>query len=161
MTPCLIGLGSNLDQPVEHVRRALRELAALTDSRLVRHSPLYRSAPIGPQDQDDFINAVALVETNLPPSSLLQALQALEQQHRRIRERHWGPRTLDLDILTYGDLIIDQPDLKIPHPHMTSRAFVLRPLLDIAPTQTLPDGRRLADLLPNVAGQAIEAFING
>lgn len=132
-----IGLGSNLASPLEQVRQALVELTMLPLSRLVAASSLYVSRPVGPQDQPDFINAVAALETRLSPLALLDQLQALEQQHRRQRQRHWGPRTLDLDLLLYGDSHISTPRLSVPHPQMTTRAFVLAPLAEIAPSLNL------------------------
>jgi 2-amino-4-hydroxy-6-hydroxymethyldihydropteridine diphosphokinase len=132
-----IGLGSNLASPIEQVRQALNELATLPLCRLVASSSLYASRPLGPQDQPDFINAVAALETRLSPLALLDQLQALEQQHRRRRQRHWGPRTLDLDLLLYGNEHINAPRLRVPHPQMASRAFVLAPLTEIAPSLNL------------------------
>lgn len=132
-----IGLGSNLGQPVEQVRQALDELDQLPLTQCVAVSPLYSSSPIGPQDQDDFINAAAAVDTQLSPLALLDQLQALEQRHRRQRERRWGPRTLDLDLLLFESLELDHPRLQLPHPEMRARRFVLRPLQDIAPHLTL------------------------
>ncbi|WP_447045441.1 2-amino-4-hydroxy-6-hydroxymethyldihydropteridine diphosphokinase [Vreelandella sp. H-I2] len=129
-----IGLGSNLESPVEQVRQALNELATLPLSRLTAASSLYVSRPVGPQDQPDFINAVAALETRLSPLALLDQLQALEQQHRRRRQRHWGPRTLDLDLLLYANDQINSSRLRVPHPQMTARAFVLVPLSEIAPS---------------------------
>ena len=132
-----IGLGSNLESPIEQVREALTELARLPLSRLVAASSLYASRPVGPQDQPDFINAVAALETRLSPLALLDQLQALEQQHRRRRQRHWGPRTLDLDLLLYANDHINSPRLRVPHPQMTARAFVLLPLAEIAPCRPI------------------------
>ena len=149
MTPsvfCYLGLGSNMDDPEQHIRRAIDELETLPGTQLINVSPLYRSKPVGPQDQDDFINAVACISTTLAPHDLLHALQALEQLHQRQRLRHWGPRTLDLDILLYGEQTLNDADLSIPHPHMYERTFVLIPLADIAPGLTLPDGRNLDQL---------------
>ncbi|MCG7915584.1 MAG: 2-amino-4-hydroxy-6-hydroxymethyldihydropteridine diphosphokinase [Candidatus Thiodiazotropha weberae] len=128
-----IGLGSNLQNPKWQVESALAELAQLSDSMMVSHSSLYRSRPLGPQDQDDFINAVAHLTTTLAADSLLDALQLLEQQHHRVRERRWGPRSLDLDLLLYGDQTIDTPRLIVPHPEIAKRSFVVLPLLEIAP----------------------------
>ncbi|ANG64918.1 2-amino-4-hydroxy-6-hydroxymethyldihydropteridine diphosphokinase [Marinobacterium aestuarii] len=144
---CYIGLGSNLDSPQQHVARALEELAILPDTRLLTHSSLYRSAPMGPQDQPDYINAVALLESTLDAHRLLDELQALEQQHRRVRLEHWGPRTLDLDLLLYGDQLIQSKRLSVPHPGLPERNFVLWPLSEIAPELQLPGGRSLAALL--------------
>jgi len=127
-----IGLGSNLENPKGQVQQALQELAALPLSRLVASSSLYATPPVGPQDQPDFINAVACLETHLSPLALLDQLQALEQRHRRRQLRHWGPRTLDLDLLLYGELTLHQPRLTVPHGQMHARAFVLVPLVEVA-----------------------------
>lgn len=140
-----IGLGSNLDGPQRRIEHALTTLDSLPLTRLITHSPLYASKPVGPQDQPDFINAVALLATRLSPLALLDQLQALEQTHRRLRERHWGPRTLDLDLLLFDDRHLDSPRLRVPHPAMRERAFVLVPLADIAPHELI-DGSRV-DLL--------------
>jgi len=134
-----IGLGSNLDDPEHQVRRALAELEALPLTRLEAGSPLYRSAPMGPQDQPPFINAVARLATHLSPLALLDQLQALEQRHRRVRRRHWGPRTLDLDLLLYEGCRARWPRLTLPHPGIAERNFVLVPLADIAPDERLGD----------------------
>ncbi|MCE0732680.1 2-amino-4-hydroxy-6-hydroxymethyldihydropteridine diphosphokinase [Halomonas sp. G15] len=141
-----IGLGSNLEDPEAQVARALEALDRLPLTRRIAASPLYASRPVGPQDQPDFINAVACVETRLSPLALLDQLQALEQRHRRVRSRRWGPRTLDLDLLLFDDSTLCLPRLTVPHPEMTRRAFVLVPLLAVEPRMRLPDGRRLADL---------------
>lgn len=149
-----IALGSNLEQPQNQIERALEELQQLPASRLKAHSRLYRSAPVGPP-QPDYINAVAELATDLEPLQLLDALQALEREHQRVRREHWGPRTLDLDILLYGEQVIDQPRLQVPHPHMTERAFVLYPLADIAPDLTLPSGASLESLLAHCSREGL------
>ena len=141
-----VGLGSNLQNPREQVRQALQELGQLPRTRLDRHSSLYRSAPLGPQDQPDYVNAVACLATELAPLPLLDALQAIEQAHGRVRDRHWGARTLDLDILLYGDRVIDLPRLQVPHPQMHRRSFVLKPLLEIAPGLAVPGRGPVAEL---------------
>lgn len=133
-----IGLGSNLNDPARQVNTALAELDRLPQSRLLACSGLYRSAPMGPQDQPDYINAVAGLVTALQASALLDALQAIEQAHRRVRGEHWGPRTLDLDILLYGADRIDTPALKVPHPGMADRNFVLLPLAEVVPQLMVP-----------------------
>ena len=138
-----IGLGSNLENPRAQVEQALVELAAIPESKLLTSSSLYRSTPVGPGDQPDYINAAALLETALTPLALLDALQAIEQSHQRVRIEHWGPRTLDLDILLLDQLVIDSERLKVPHPYLTQRNFVLYPLTDIAPELHLPDGTSL------------------
>ncbi|WP_251975680.1 2-amino-4-hydroxy-6-hydroxymethyldihydropteridine diphosphokinase [Salinicola avicenniae] len=149
-----IGLGSNLETPREQLRRALRSLDALPLTQCVARSSLYASAPIGPQDQPDFVNAVAAIHTRLSPLALLDQLQALEQRHRRVRRRHWGPRTLDLDLLWYAGLAQYHPRLTLPHPQMPYRRFVLEPLAEIAPDFTLAD-RPLASYLPALADQPL------
>jgi len=154
-----IGVGSNLASPVEQVREALHELDLLPLSRVTAASSLYASRPIGPQDQPDFINAVAALETRLSPLALLDQLQALEQQHRRRRQRHWGPRTLDLDLLLYANRSIAIPRLHVPHPHMTSRAFVLLPLAEIAPSLDLLQ-QPLSTWLKDVENQGLERLPN-
>ncbi|WP_110669289.1 2-amino-4-hydroxy-6-hydroxymethyldihydropteridine diphosphokinase [Salinicola halophilus] len=128
-----VGLGSNLDDPIDQVRRALEGLAWLPLTEVTARSPLYTSAPVGPQDQPDFVNAAAAIVTRLSPLALLDQLQALEQRHRRVRERHWGPRTLDLDLLWYDGLRLSTSRLTLPHPEMTNRRFVIEPLSAIAP----------------------------
>ena len=142
-----IGLGSNLDFPDTQLRRALSALADLPDSQLLAQSSFYRSRPMGPQDQADFINAVAAIQTGLEPGQLLQRLQAIESDQGRVRRRHWGPRSIDLDILLFGQLIIDHSELKIPHPGLCERNFVLYPLYEIASELILPDGRPLQQVV--------------
>ncbi|MCV6588848.1 MAG: 2-amino-4-hydroxy-6-hydroxymethyldihydropteridine diphosphokinase [Marinobacterium sp.] len=145
-TRCYIGLGSNLEEPLQQVLKALEELAQVPQSRLLESSSLYRSDPVGPPGQPDYINAVACLETGLEAHALLDQLQAIEQAHDRVRKIHWGPRTLDLDLLLYGDEQIQTERLTVPHAFMTQRNFVLWPLAEIAPTLALPDGQQL-DLL--------------
>lgn len=154
-----IGLGSNLESPVEQVLQALNELATLPLSRLAAASSLYASRPVGPQDQPDFINAVAALETGLSPLALLDQLQALEQHHRRRRQRHWGPRTLDLDLLLYAHNHINTPRLRVPHPHMTTRAFVLAPLAELAPALELHH-KPLSAWLEKTDAQGLERLPN-
>lgn len=150
-----IGLGSNLQQPLLQIQQALQELAQLTNTELLRCSPFYCSRAIGPE-QPDFINAAALLNTELSPLSLLDELQKIEQTHQRQREMHWGPRTLDLDLLLYDQQHIDVPRLKVPHPFLTQRAFVILPLLDLDKNLTLPNGNRLQDYLAQCQDQEIE-----
>lgn len=142
-----VGLGSNLENPVEQVERALAELDRISRSRLLSASSLYRSAPMGPSDQPDYINAVALVETGLTALELLTALQQIENQHRRERGRRWGPRSLDLDLLLYGDEKISHPELTVPHPGIADRDFVLLPLAELSPDLLVPGLARVRDLL--------------
>lgn len=142
-----VGLGSNLENPIQQVSDALIELNEIAQTRLLQQSQLYRSDPVGPPGQPDYINAVALLETALEPLDLLDALQSIENAHQRRRIQHWGPRTLDLDLLLYADQQIDLERLQVPHPHMTEREFVLYPLAEIAPEIELPNGIPLQQLL--------------
>jgi 2-amino-4-hydroxy-6-hydroxymethyldihydropteridine diphosphokinase len=146
MALAYIGLGSNLEDPLAQVTGAFVELAELPLTSLLARSSLYSSHAVGPE-QPDYINAVALLDTQLAPLALLDALQAIEQAHQRVRIQHWGPRTLDLDLLLYSDQVIDEERLTVPHPYLTQRSFVLYPLADITPNLHLPDGTPLADLL--------------
>jgi 2-amino-4-hydroxy-6-hydroxymethyldihydropteridine diphosphokinase len=142
-----VGLGANLDEPADHVRRAFEDLAALSNIHLTARSPLYKSAPLGPADQPDYINAVAALETQLAPLELLAELRDIEAQHGRRRDGvRWGPRVLDLDLLLYGDLVLDTPELTLPHPGLHERAFVLYPLADIAPMLVIPGRGKLREL---------------
>ena len=142
-----IGLGSNLDDPAAQVEQALAALDTLPHTRLVKRSRLYRSRPQGPQDQPDFVNACAVIETALGPEALLDALQAIERQMGRVRQRHWGERVIDLDLLLYGELTLATPRLTVPHPWMHRRDFVLVPLADIAPDWPVPGMGRVRDVL--------------
>jgi len=147
-TRAYIGLGSNLGDPAAQVRRALDALVSLPDSRLQSHSSLYRSAPLGPADQPDYVNAVAALDTDLDPHTLLHALQAIEAAQGRVRgDQRWGPRTLDLDLLLYGDAVINDAELAVPHPGLPARAFVLYPLMEIAPGLTVPGLGSLQELV--------------
>ncbi len=147
-----VGLGSNLEQPRTQVSEALKELALLPDTRVTARSSLYRTPPLGPAGQPDYINAVAALSTRLAAESLLDALQGLEQRHGRVRSGlRWGPRTLDLDLLLYGDSRIATSRLQVPHPRIAERAFVLVPLAEIAPAALLIPGQgRLRELLAQV-----------
>jgi 2-amino-4-hydroxy-6-hydroxymethyldihydropteridine diphosphokinase len=133
VTTAYVGVGSNLNDPRAQVLQAFTELDALPNTRVVRKSSLYRSAPMGHAAQPDFVNAVAQVETDLPAERLLAELQAVEARHGRERSFPNAPRTLDLDLLLYGTARIASPALTVPHPRMHERAFVLKPLLEIAP----------------------------
>jgi 2-amino-4-hydroxy-6-hydroxymethyldihydropteridine diphosphokinase len=151
-----IALGSNLDDPASRIRRAFEELAELPASRVLRRSSLYRSAPVGWLDQPDFINAVVELETALSPRDLLTALLEIERNHGRLREYPNSPRTLDLDVLMYDDVKCDEPDLVLPHPRMHQRAFVLQPLLEIAPDSQIDGHGSVARLLALCKEQQIE-----
>lgn len=148
MIPAYLGLGSNLASPHAQLHRALDALAQLPHTRLIAVSPFYGSTAIGPGTQPDYVNGAAQLETGLAPRDLLRALQDIERHQGRERgPERWLPRTLDLDILLYGDQHIDEPHLHIPHPRLHERNFVLLPLFDLAPDLVLPDGRALRDLV--------------
>ncbi|KUJ71911.1 2-amino-4-hydroxy-6-hydroxymethyldihydropteridine diphosphokinase [Thiomicrospira sp. WB1] len=133
-----IGLGSNLDQPLVQVQHALHALSGLKDSELVAHSRLYASRPQGPQDQPDYVNAVACLRTQLTSQALLNALQSLEQAQGKVKQRHWGERVIDLDVLLFDDQVMDSDSLTLPHPCIAQRDFVLVPLLELAPELRCP-----------------------
>ena len=133
MTVAYVGIGSNLDDPRAHVTQAFVDLDRLPHTRVVKKSSLYRSAPVGYAAQPDFVNAVAQLETRLPAERLLAEMQDVEERHQRKRSFPNAPRTLDLDLLLYGNSTIARPELSVPHPRMHERAFVLKPLLEIAP----------------------------
>ena len=154
-----IGLGSNLADPLAQVSSALDALGGLPQTRLLQHSSLYRSAPVGYLEQPDFINAVAQLETELSPRALLDALLALEHQHGRTREFCNAPRTLDLDVLLYDDLQHHEHGLTIPHPQMHLRAFVLEPLLEIAPDCVIPGIGTAANAAKACNDQQLEKLI--
>ncbi|MCF6751082.1 MULTISPECIES: 2-amino-4-hydroxy-6-hydroxymethyldihydropteridine diphosphokinase [Stutzerimonas stutzeri group] len=144
-----IGLGSNLADPLQQLRGALQALADLPHTQVLGVSSFYASDPLGPPDQPRYVNAVAALATTLAPLELLDALQTIElAQGRERKAERWGPRTLDLDILLFGDRVIDEPRLQVPHYHLQERAFVLYPLAELAPAHLrLADGRNLDDLL--------------
>ena len=148
-----IGLGSNVGDRAQHIGNAVGALAEL--GRLIRVSPLYETAPVGGPEQGPYLNAVVLIDTELAPQELLQRCLEIEKDAGRTRRERWGPRTLDLDILLYGDTELDEPGLTVPHPRMTERRFVLEPLLEVWPDAALPDGTPLSSLLPTVAGQGV------
>ena len=141
-----IALGSNLQSPVVQLQKALTSLSELPQVAVKKISPFYQSAPLGPQDQPDFINAVALLETSLSAIELLDVLQSIENNQGRVRHRHWGERTLDLDILLFNNDVINTPRLTVPHYAMREREFVIVPLFDIAPNLMLPTGESVAEL---------------
>lgn len=127
-----LGLGSNMDKPLQQIETALQQLRQHPELELTQVSSRYRSAPLGPQDQDDYINAVVSVSTRLTPQQLLHAMQVLENAHGRVRNRHWGPRTLDIDLLSYDQLQLQTVELVLPHPQIAQRNFVLIPWIEIA-----------------------------
>ena len=154
-----IGLGSNLAGPRAQVERALERLARLPQSRLIRSSRLYRSAPWGVLDQPEFVNAVAAIETGLSPSALMQELLAIERDAGRDRNgERWGPRILDLDLLLYGALVFAEPGLQLPNPHLHERAFVLLPLAEIAPHLDVPGRGPIKTLLARVDTSGCHVF---
>lgn len=156
MSQAFIALGSNLQQPLQQVTTALREIAGLPQTALVRQSSLYRTAPVGYDDQPDFINAVAEVETTLAPLQLLHAIQGIENQHGRERPFPNAPRVLDLDLLLYNNTVMDTNELTLPHPRMHERGFVLLPLAEIAPDLTLPKYGSVANLAQTCMDQGVE-----
>jgi 2-amino-4-hydroxy-6-hydroxymethyldihydropteridine diphosphokinase len=154
MAEVFIGLGSNMDGPHDQLDRALKSLSTSADIELVAVSDRYQTPPIGPS-QPDYINAVAQLRTSLPPEALLDKLQSIEQQQDRVRTLRWGPRTVDLDILLYDNMLCDTERLTIPHPRMAERAFVLLPLADINRDLSLPSGKTVGQLLANCSVQGI------
>ena len=153
---CFIGLGSNLGESCDQLRLALADLDRLPGTRLLAQSSLYRSAPVGYLDQPDFVNAVAKISTTLTPQALLSALLHIEQHYGRERAFTNAPRTLDLDVLLYDDLQIHEPGLTVPHPQMHSRAFVLQPLLEIAPDCTIPGAGSARHAMQGCLDQVLE-----
>ena len=153
-----IGLGSNLEDPRSQLQRAFAELDGLADTRLIVRSSLYRSAPLGYPDQPEFVNAVAIIATALTPQALLQALLQIEREHGRERTFCNAPRTLDLDVLLYDDMQLHEHGLTIPHPQMHLRAFVLQPLLEIAPDTCIPGIGQAQQALRNCHDQTLEKF---
>jgi 2-amino-4-hydroxy-6-hydroxymethyldihydropteridine diphosphokinase len=145
MTGALIGLGSNLGQRMAHLEEALTRLDQVPGIQVTRVSRVYETAPVGIVQQPDFLNGCAAVQTSLSPFALLKALLQVERTLHRERTVRWGPRTIDLDLLLYGQQVIREPALTVPHPRMTERAFVLIPLREIAPDVMIPPtGRTVA-----------------
>lgn len=151
-----IGLGANINTPVKQIQSALATLAELDECKLEKYSSFYVSKPMGPQDQDDYINAVALLTTSLTPLTLLDRLQCIEKQQGRIRKgERWGPRTLDLDLLLYNNETIELPRLVVPHYGIKQRNFVLLPLFELSPSLIFPDGALLTELAKKIDTQGI------
>jgi 2-amino-4-hydroxy-6-hydroxymethyldihydropteridine diphosphokinase len=159
MVSAFIGLGANLGDARATVEAALQELGALPGTRLAERSRLFRSAPVD-AGGDDYVNAVARIETTLSAAELLEALMQIERAHGRERSGHNAPRTLDLDLLLYGRKKISTGTLTVPHPRMTQRAFVLIPLLQIAPLIDSPGMGPAHGFVPDVAGQSISVLRN-
>jgi len=159
VTRIYLAIGSNLASPLEQVNAALAALAEIPESQLVAVSDFYRTPPLGPQDQPDYLNAAVALETALAPEALLDHTQRIELQQGRERKAHrWGPRTLDLDIMLFGEMQIDTPRLTVPHYDMKNRAFMLLPLAQIAPDLRFPDGDKLSDLLANLDPSGISRW---
>ncbi|SDJ89411.1 2-amino-4-hydroxy-6-hydroxymethyldihydropteridine diphosphokinase [Microbulbifer yueqingensis] len=156
MRRCFIGLGSNLEAPRQQLQAALSALDALPRTRLLRCSSFYRSAAVGPGEQPDYLNAVAEIDSGLSAGELLDALQAIEADQGRERSIRWGARTLDLDILLFGEEVLDSERLQVPHPRMAERNFVLLPLAELEPRLVLPTGESLASLLRHCPPNRLE-----
>lgn len=152
---CYIALGSNLDSPLSQVTKAVNTLNETPSITVTACSPWYQSTAIGPGDQPDYVNGVVSIETQLSAIALLDVLQAIEAEHGRERHTRWGARTLDLDLLLYGDCVIDTERLQVPHPRMTERNFVLYPLSDIACDLRLPNGTTIESLLASTSTEGL------
>jgi 2-amino-4-hydroxy-6-hydroxymethyldihydropteridine diphosphokinase len=152
-----LGLGSNEGDSRQQIEQAVTDIGLLPGTRVVRVSPFYGSTPWGKADQPDFVNVVAEIATELEPRALLDAVKAIERAHGRGPRERWGPRPLDIDILVLGNRRVSEPGLEVPHPRMWERAFVLRPLADLRPTMTVPDGRTVIERLndADIKSQAI------
>ena len=152
MTLAYIAIGSNLASPLEQVNAAVNALAEIPDSRVISVSSFYRTPPLGPQDQPDYLNAAVALETGLTAEALLDNTQRIElQQGRERKAERWGPRTLDLDIMLFGEQVIDSERLTVPHYDMKNRGFMLWPLFEIAPELHFPDGVALRSVLTQLA----------
>jgi 2-amino-4-hydroxy-6-hydroxymethyldihydropteridine diphosphokinase len=157
-----IGIGSNLNDPVAQVKEAIEELGVLPDTILVDRSSLYSSKPMGPQDQPDYVNAVVAIDTLLSPGDLLQRLQRIEELQGRERGgEQWGPRIIDMDLLMYGRKVIDTDELKVPHPGMHERDFVIIPLAEIAGNVSIPGHGVLTTLINKVENHSLKKLITG
>lgn len=151
MTLAYIALGSNLASPLAQVQAAIHALGEIPRSRVVNVSSFYRTPPLGPQDQPDYLNAAVALETTLSPEALLDHTQRIELQQGRVRKaERWGPRTLDLDIMLFGDAVINSERLTVPHYDMRNRGFMLWPLFEIAPDLHFPDGMALRAVLDDL-----------
>lgn len=154
MTGAYIGIGSNVGDRLDHCRRAIEELRGTADIEVERMSSFYETSPVGGPPQRSYVNAVVLISTLLDPRTLLDTCREIEARiGRDPSEIRWGPRVVDLDILTFGDEKVNDPDLEIPHPRMTQRRFALIPLLEIDPDATDPWGKRYADWLDEAQGE--------
>ncbi len=152
-----IGLGSNLANPAEQIKAARAAIADIAGVQELAFSSVYHSPPMGPQDQPDYVNAVMAIATELPPIELLRCLQQIENEQGRVRKtERWGARTLDLDVLIYGEQEINLPDLIVPHTGLAERAFVLYPLFEIAPQLIVPGKGAMAALLADCPRNGLE-----
>jgi 2-amino-4-hydroxy-6-hydroxymethyldihydropteridine diphosphokinase len=156
VTVTYLGLGANLGDRLACLQRAV-DLLKAAGLRVVASSRVWETAPVGGPDQPDYLNAVVRVETELAPMQLLAACQRVERALGRVREVRWGPRTIDLDVLLFGDVTMEDPALTLPHPRMLERAFVLLPLLELDPDPMLPDGRRVLDTAVDTEGARLFA----
>lgn len=160
MNKAYLGLGSNIDDPINHVVTAIEEInSQIPCTRLIAKSSIYQSKPHGYLDQPDFINAVVEIHTTLMPKGLLSHCLELESKHERVRRIHWGPRTLDIDILLYENICLTDKQLTIPHPRLHERDFVILPLLEIAPQLSLPNGLSLLKLSDSVKNSSMKKLI--
>lgn len=151
-----IGIGSNLENPLEQLKAATAALRKIPGTKLISLSNIYQTAPIGPAGQPDYTNAAALLETQLTPEALLDELQRIEQEQGRVRKERWGPRTLDLDIILYAGMTIHTARLTVPHIEMENRNFVLIPLMDISPNLSLPNGKTLEAVSRQAGNEGIK-----
>lgn len=159
MTLAYIALGSNLASPLDQVNAAMTALGEIPQSRIVAVSSLYRTPPLGPPDQPDYLNAAVALETDLTPETLLDHTQRIELQQGRVRKaERWGPRTLDLDIMLFGNLTLNTERLTVPHYDMKNRGFMLWPLFEIAPDLHFPDGTSLQGILANLNAPKPDAW---
>lgn len=162
MEPAYVALGSNLGDRAGYLVLALSELGRLPKTRLTRLSPVYETDPVGPPGQGPYLNAVVELQSSLSPEALLQALLAIEAGAGRKREARWGPRTLDLDLLFYGQRVLDLPGLRLPHPELHRRPFVLAPLADLAPNLVHPVLQKtVAELLRKAGLKGVRRFAPG
>lgn len=150
MTLAYLGLGSNMGDREAQIEAALKAIGVLPSTRVLRASPLYESAPWGPVEQPNYLNMVVEVETGLDPRALLEGCKEIERKQGRLDGERWGPRPIDIDILLYGDETLKFSGLKVPHPRMWARRFVLLPLADLRPDLAAPDGRPIEEILGDV-----------
>jgi 2-amino-4-hydroxy-6-hydroxymethyldihydropteridine diphosphokinase len=146
-----LGIGSNMGDRLGHLQAGVSSLAGEQGVEVVAVSGVYRTEPVGGPEQPEFLNAAVAISTTLSPHELLGLAQRIEGEQDRTREERWGPRTLDVDILLFGDITLHEADLEIPHPRLVERRFALEPLLEVDPRAALPDGTPLADLLEGLA----------